>query len=125
LDRCIPRTAQMRRISYEVVQKIPQLNEWHVVLPLLVGTMRLGWSMQPGVRQTINEANAVEIVRKRRSRPPVKNVITMLSVVGLTQRAFPSCSQGINCGVPDVGKHGRLANLCYQRCLKVPTVQRL
>jgi hypothetical protein len=103
----------MRKISYEVIQKKLQLHERHGV-PLLLRTMRLGMSLNLKIRQTIDEANALEIIRKKLLRPPEK-VVTLLSVVGVTQRALRKSDQGINRAIPNVRKQGRLANPCNQR----------
>jgi hypothetical protein len=49
--------------------------------------MRLGMSLKLEIRQTIDEANTQEIIRKRLSRPPEK-IIVVLSAIGVTQRAW-------------------------------------
>jgi cystathionine beta-lyase/cystathionine gamma-synthase len=62
--RCSPRTALMRRITHEVVQKILPLHERHVV-PLRQGAIRLGVGMELEISLTIDEPNALKIIHTR------------------------------------------------------------
>jgi hypothetical protein len=75
--------------------------------------MRLGLSLKLEIHQTIDGANAQEIIRKRLSRPP-KKIVEILSVVGITQQALGKSNQRINRVIPDVRQQGRLANPCNQ-----------
>jgi hypothetical protein len=76
--------------------------------------MRLGKSLKLKFCETNDEGNALEITRKRLSRSP-KKVVEMQGAVGVTHGALRNSKKGINCVIPDVRKHGRLANLCNQR----------
>jgi hypothetical protein len=52
----------MRRVGHEVIKDVLQLNHGHVVaLPL--GAMGLGMRMELKIRETVDEADALEVVR--------------------------------------------------------------
>jgi hypothetical protein len=64
--------------------------------------MRLGLGLKLKLRHSIDETNALEVVRKRLSRPPQK-VVELLGVVGATHGTLRKSNQGVNRVIPNVG----------------------
>jgi hypothetical protein len=76
--------------------------------------MRLGLGLKLKHRKSIDEADAFELIGERLLRLP-KEIIELLTVVGVAQLALRKSDHGINGIIPDVGQQGSLANLCNKR----------
>jgi hypothetical protein len=66
---------------------------------LLLRAAKLGLSVKLKNMPIYDEANALEVIGKKRSIL-VKNVVALLSVVGVTQHALRKSNQGNHHGIP-------------------------
>jgi hypothetical protein len=80
----------------------------------VLGAMGLCVSLKLELRQPIIEANALEVVRERLSRPSQK-VGDLRSIVGITHGILRKSNQGVDCVISNFGQHGRLTSNCNQR----------
>jgi hypothetical protein len=71
-------------------------------IPVL-GAMGLCVGLKLKIRQPIIEANALEVVRERLSRPSQK-VGDLQSIVGVTHGTLRKSNQGVNCVIANVGQ---------------------
>jgi hypothetical protein len=78
--------------------------------------MGLGMSLKMEVGQNSDEANALNVVSTRLSRPPQK-VVKLLGVVGVTYGTVRKMNQGCNRIISK--QQGRIINLYIQRVERV------